>query len=48
MRIALDGPLNGQWIDAETAVFAGYFPARWPNGELVWMHVNGYFGDDDE
>lgn len=35
--LACDGPLNGQYIDPETADLHGYDLTEWPTGEYVWM-----------
>lgn len=40
MRLACDGPFNGQYIDGPTAVAAGYISALWPTNEVVWMQPN--------
>lgn len=36
--LALDGPLNGQYIDEPTALTNEYSKAEWPTGEEVWEH----------
>lgn len=36
--LALDGPLNGTYINAEQAQAEGYVPGEWPTGEQVYFH----------
>lgn len=37
IALACDGPYNGQYIDAATALSAGYMEGRWTTGEIVWV-----------
>lgn len=36
-HLALDGPLNGQYVGTEAARL-GYRRDQWPTGEWVWVH----------
>jgi hypothetical protein len=36
--LALDGPLNGTYIDRDTAHANGYVMKFWPTGEEAWVH----------
>ena len=38
IALALDGPCNGQYIDADEAYDYGYYGEWWPTGEFVWVN----------
>lgn len=38
-HIALDGPLNGDYIDAQQAFAHEYELTEWTEGELAYVHV---------
>lgn len=46
MRLACDGPRNGEYLSGPEALAAGYVLAFWPTGEVVWMRplVRAIFG----
>jgi hypothetical protein len=46
-NLALDGPLNGAFINKEQADANGYVPGEWSTGEQVWFHSTSPLTEDD-
>lgn len=46
--IALDGPLNGDYIDATLAELNHYELTEWTEGELAYLHVPTSVTETDE
>ena len=47
-RLAIDGPANGQYIDAVVARKLGYVEHTWPTGELVWAEEDVLLSQEAE